>query len=109
MSPSKVSDIKWDEFANWIDGKPRGGKDQHYGIDPSTGEKLWPVPIGGQKDVDDAVAAAKKAFESYRETTIQHRKELLQKFKDALLAHSEEMTELLCTETGKPVSQYEWA
>lgn len=32
------------------------------------------------------------------------RKEMLGKFKDALLANSDEMTELLCAETGKPVS-----
>ncbi|USW53787.1 Putative aldehyde dehydrogenase domain, aldehyde/histidinol dehydrogenase [Septoria linicola] len=102
MSPSKVSTVKFDEFYNIINGQQRGGKDQHYGIDPSTGDKLWPVPIGSQKDVDEAVAAAKTAFESYRETSIEQRKELLTKFKDALLAHSDEMTELLCAETGKP-------
>ncbi|KAF7188545.1 putative aldehyde dehydrogenase FUS7 [Pseudocercospora fuligena] len=102
MSPGKISTIKWDEFSNWIDGKPRGGKDQHYGTDPSTGEKLWPVPIGGQNDVDDAVASAKKAFETYKTTTLAERKELLQKYKDALLAHADDMTELLCAETGKP-------
>ncbi|CAK1356897.1 unnamed protein product [Cercospora beticola] len=102
MSPSKVSTVKFDEFYNIINGEKRGAKDQHHGTNPSTGEKLWPVPIGGQKDVDEAVVAAKKAFESYKTTTLEQRKELLNKFKDALLAHSDEMTELLCTETGKP-------
>lgn len=66
------------------------------------GEKLWPVPIGTQKDVDEAVEAAQKAFESWREVPIEERKEYLNKTKDALLAHSNEMTELLCAETGKP-------
>lgn len=103
MSPSKVSTVKFDEFYNIINGEKRSAKDQHHGTNPSTGEKLWPVPIGGQKDVDEAVAAAKKAFETYKTTTLEQRKGLLNKFKDALLAHSDEMTELLCTETGKPV------
>ena len=102
MSPSKVSSIKFDEFFNIINGQQRSAKDQHHGIDPSTGNKLWPVPIGNQKDVDEAVAAAKTAFETYKTTSLEERKELLAKFKDALLAHSEEMTELLCAETGKP-------
>ena len=33
---------------------------------------------------------------------IEQRKEYLNKCKDILLAHSDEMTELLCKETGKP-------
>jgi acyl-CoA reductase-like NAD-dependent aldehyde dehydrogenase len=104
MSPSKVSSLQWDKFSNVINGQLRDSKDHHYGTNPSTGEKLWPVPIAGQKDVDEAVEVAQKAFESFRETTLDERKALLTKFKDALLAVSDEMTELLCAETGKPVS-----
>ena len=36
MSPSKVSDLKWDEFYNIVDGKKRDGKDKHRGISRST-------------------------------------------------------------------------
>lgn len=104
MSPSKVSTIKWDEFSNIINGQLRSGKSQHYGTNPATGEKLWPVPIASQKDVDEAVEAAQTAFESFRNTSLAERKEMLGKFKDALLANSDEMTELLCAETGKPKS-----
>ena len=46
MSPSKVSSIVWDSFHNTVDGEARGGKEKHYGVNPSTGDKLWPVPIG---------------------------------------------------------------
>ena len=80
MSPSKVSSITWDSFHNTIDGEARGGKEKHFGINPSTGEKLWPVPIGSQQDVDDAVQSAEKAFESWSQTTVEKRKELIQKF-----------------------------
>lgn len=102
MSPSKVSTVKWDEFYNIINGQKRTGKDQHHGVNPSTGEKLWPVPIGNQKDVDEAVQVAQKAFESWREVPLQKRKEHLSKFKDLMMQHSDDMTELLCAETGKP-------
>lgn len=102
MSPSKVSTIKWDEFYNIINGQQRTGKDVHHGVNPSTGEKLWPVPIGNQKDVDEAVSVAQKAFESWRNVPIKERKEYLNKFKDVLLQHADDMTELLCAETGKP-------
>ncbi|OQO11845.1 hypothetical protein B0A48_03572 [Cryoendolithus antarcticus] len=102
MSPSKVSTIKFDEFYNIIDGEQRSSKNQHHGIDPTTGEESWGVPIGNQQDVDDAVVSAQKAFEKYRYTTLEKRKELLQRYVDAFNSHSEEMVELLCKETGKP-------
>ena len=79
MSPSKVSEIKWDEFSNWIDGKARGGKEKHHGVNPATGEQLWAVPVGTQQDVDDAVVSAQKAQEKWRDVPIEKRKELLNK------------------------------
>ena len=36
MSPSKVSEIKWDEFYNIVNGEKRGGKDKHQGISQSS-------------------------------------------------------------------------
>ncbi|CAK3945879.1 aldehyde dehydrogenase [Lecanosticta acicola] len=102
MSPSKVSTIQWDQFYNIINGQQRDGKDQHYGINPTTGDKNWSVPIGSQQDVDEAVDVAKKAFESWRFTALEKRKELLSKFKDVVLQYADELTELLCQETGKP-------
>lgn len=103
MSPSKVSTVKWDEFSNIINGQQRGAKSQHHGVNPVTGEKLWAVPIGTQQDVNEAVEAAKTAFESFKNTTLAERKEMIAKLKDALMANADDMTELLCAETGKPV------
>jgi len=103
MSPSKVSTISWDSFHNTIDGKPRGGKEKHYGTNPATGEQLWSVPVATPQDVDDAVASAQKAFETWSETPIEKRKETIAKFKDHYLSYADELTDLLCLETGKPV------
>lgn len=106
MSPSKVSTVKFDEFSNIVNGQQRFGKSQHHGVNPVTGEKLWPVPIATQQDVDEAVDAAQTAFESFRKTSLAERKELIAKYKDALLANADDLTELLCTETGKPVRMH---
>ena len=76
---------------------------RHAGTNPATGEKLWAVPIANQQDVDDAVIAAQRAQEKWQDVPIEKRKELIGKFKDHYLAHADEMTELLCQETGKPV------
>merc|ERR1712072_725512 len=102
MSPSKVSTIAWDTFHNIIDGKPRDGKAKHHGVNPATGEQLWPVPIGTQQDVDDAVDAAQKAFESWSQVPLEKRKSLIEKFKDHYMAYNDDMIDLMCQETGKP-------
>merc|ERR1712000_521064 len=100
MSPSKVSTIAWDTFHNIVDGKPRDGKAKHHGVNPVTGEQLWPVPIGTQQDVDEAVDAAQKAFESWSQVPLEKRKSLIEKFKDHYMAYNDEMIDLMCQETG---------
>lgn len=104
MSPSKVSTITFDKFYNIVDGQQRGAKEQHNGVNPVNGEKLWDVPIATQKDLDDAVASAEKAFESWSQVPIEKRKEMLQKYCDLYMSYNDEMTDLLVKETGKPVS-----
>lgn len=103
MSPSKVSTLSFDTFSNIVDGQPRSAKSFHQGINPVTGEKLWDVPIATQQDVDDAVKSAEKAFKTWSREPVEKRKELLQKYCDLYMSHSDEMTTLLCKETGKPV------
>jgi acyl-CoA reductase-like NAD-dependent aldehyde dehydrogenase len=96
--------IKWDSFQNIVAGKPRDAEAKHHGINPVTGEELWAVPIANQQDVDDAVEAATKAYETFRFVPVEKRKEQLMKFCDLWQENAEEMTNLLCKETGKPVS-----
>ena len=98
--------IKWDSFTNTVAGKQVDSENKHHGIDPTTGEELWAVPIASQKDVDAAVESATKAFETFRDVPIEKRKELLQKYCDVWTENAEPMINLLCKETGKPVSQW---
>jgi acyl-CoA reductase-like NAD-dependent aldehyde dehydrogenase len=103
MSPSKVSTISFETFHNIIDGKQRGSDDIHHGVNPTSGQDLWDVPIGSEQDLNDAVAAAKKAFPKWRDTPIEKRKELLLKFAELSTQYQEDFTTLLCKESGKPV------
>lgn len=104
MSPSKVSTIEWDKFYNIIDGKHRLAKSAHNGVNPATSEKLWDCPIATQQDVDDAVDSATKAFKSWSRVPLEKRKEHLNKFAELLASYEQEFTDLMCKETGKPVS-----
>jgi len=103
MSPGKVSTIDFKSFSNIVDGIPRSASTFHQGINPATGEDLWDVPIANEQDVDDAVAAGQKAFESWSQVPVEKRKEYLTRFLDVYTAHTDELVELLKKETGKPV------
>ncbi|KAG9948183.1 betaine aldehyde dehydrogenase 1, partial [Aureobasidium melanogenum] len=104
MSPGKTANISFeDNFANIINGEARTKSDNyHRGVNPATGEELWNVPIATQSDVDEAVASAQKAFESWSVRPIEERKELLKNFRDLWNGYHEEFVTLLCKETGKP-------
>ncbi|GAB7344245.1 hypothetical protein MBLNU457_2126t1 [Dothideomycetes sp. NU457] len=102
MSPSKVSSISWDSFSNVVDGKNRSADNFHQGVDPTTGQKLWDVPIATQQDVDDAVEAGLKAFQSWSQTTLDERRDYIRKYIELYKRYENEMTELLKKETGKP-------
>jgi acyl-CoA reductase-like NAD-dependent aldehyde dehydrogenase len=102
MSPSKENTVDFTTFHNIVDGKQRGSKNVHNGINPATQEKLWDVPIATQQDVDDAVEAGLKAFKSWSQTPIEKRKELMNKFIDLYESYEKEFTDLMCKECGKP-------
>ena len=70
---------------------------------PATGEVIARVPASGDEDVDRAVNAAHKAFESWQATTPQDRSLMLLKLADALEARGEELGRLESRNAGKPV------
>ncbi|KAF1944649.1 betaine aldehyde dehydrogenase 1 [Clathrospora elynae] len=102
MSPGKVSNLNFEKFYNIIDGKQRGSDKIHHGINPASGQELWDVPIASEQDLNDAVAAAKKAFPAWRDTPIEKRKELLGSLAESFQSYSDEFISLFCKETGKP-------
>jgi phenylacetaldehyde dehydrogenase len=74
--------------------------------DPATGEVLAQVAEGDREDVERAVRAARKAFESgpWPATTPSERGRLLWKLADLLERHTEEFAQLETLDNGKPLS-----
>jgi aldehyde dehydrogenase (NAD+) len=73
-------------------------------VNPSTEEVVTNISLGGAADVDRAVAAARKAFDSYSESTIEQRSALLQRIIEIYKARSEEMVMAISQEMGSPLS-----
>ena len=71
---------------------------------PANGEVIARVPASSKEDVDRAVNAAAKAFESWAKTTPQDRSLALLKIADALDAAADELGKLESSNAGKPVA-----
>jgi betaine-aldehyde dehydrogenase len=71
-------------------------------IDPSTGEAFAEAPLSREADVDNAFAAAAKAFESWRDATPSERSLALFRIADALEARGEDLARAESENTGKP-------
>ena len=73
-------------------------------INPATEEPIATIALGSGADVDRAVAAAKRAFESYSETSRDERLALLRRVLDVYQAKMDQMAETISREMGAPIS-----
>src|ERR1700735_2716896 len=73
---------------------------------PATGEVLAQVAEGDRADIDQAVKAARKAFDHgpWRKMTASERGRLIWKLADLLEAHTEEFAYLESLDNGKPLA-----
>lgn len=71
---------------------------------PATEAPIAAISLGTKADVDRAVAAAKKAFASFSETTPEQRLALLRRIIEIYQAKSEQMAEAISQEMGAPAS-----
>ena len=72
-------------------------------VNPANDQVIANVPASSQQDVDRAVDAAEKAFETWKKTTPQDRSLLLLRIADALEAKADELGRLESANAGKPV------
>ena len=72
-------------------------------IDPATEEVVATFPSAREEDVDRAVAAAKKAFETWRRTPAMQRAVAVNALADAIDEHGEEIAVLDTLDNGTPL------
>ncbi|SFY44402.1 aldehyde dehydrogenase (acceptor) [Paracoccus pantotrophus] len=87
----------------WVD--PAGGE-QIAAINPATGQEMCRIARGDARDVDLAVAAARRAFEGdWSRWTPHQRRKLLLKVHDLVLDHFEELALIETLDMGAPLSR----
>ncbi|WP_341862950.1 aldehyde dehydrogenase family protein [Gymnodinialimonas sp. 57CJ19] len=88
----------------YIDGKwvaPAKPRDMDV-IDPSTEEVCETISLGDQADTDAAVAAARRAFASWSQTSPADRIAVAEKLLEVYNARSEDMAQAISREMGAP-------
>jgi betaine-aldehyde dehydrogenase len=90
---------------NFIDGEWMHAADgqREPVLNPATAGQIAEAPVSGARDVDRAVAAARRAFEGWSHTTPAARAEALLKLSDALEERAEELGRLEAENAGKPL------
>jgi betaine-aldehyde dehydrogenase len=89
---------------NFVNGKPVDARDGATTplVDPSTGETYGSAARSGAADIDDAVAIADTAFETWKTTTPSERGLALLRIADALERDADRFIDAECRSTGKP-------
>lgn len=71
-------------------------------INPVDESVVGRAPVSNLEDVNAAVAAAERAFESWGRSTPSFRQQALLKLADAIEAHTDEIVDAQCRNTGQP-------
>ncbi len=93
------------QYKNLINGKMVDTGEWLDVVNPATEEVIGQVPACGAAELDEAVAAARTAFNSWKKTSFDERREALGKIAKAISDNAEELYRLLTSEQGKPHEQ----
>lgn len=88
-----------------IDGKLVDGAHEMDVINPATGQVFASCARADAAQLDAAIAAAKAAFPSWAARRFAERRQLLERYADAIDARKDEFARLLTREQGKPLPQ----
>lgn len=95
-----------DELKLLIDGKLIDGDMTMDVVNPATAEPVTTAcPRASERQLNQAVAAAKKAFPAWSSTPIEERKAALMAIADGIDAKAEELATVITQEQGKPFGE----
>jgi len=91
---------------HYIDGRwvASDGGTRHDVINPATEQPCTEITLGSAADVDKAVAAARRAFDSFSRTSVEDRIALLEAILAEYRTRAADMAEAIATEMGCPIS-----
>lgn len=92
------------EYTHLIDGQWSRGRGEIFSSrNPATGEVIWQGRAADQQDVDDAVAAARAAYDDWSCRPLADRIAVLRDYGEQLAAAKECLALVIARESGKPL------
>ncbi|HVM38504.1 MAG TPA: NAD-dependent succinate-semialdehyde dehydrogenase [Sphingomicrobium sp.] len=91
----------------FIDGSWRAGEDRdHFTVvNPVTGSGIAELPLASEADLDEALAAAERAYPQWRAIDVEKRGSILRKAAKLLRERADEIGRLMTQEQGKPFAE----
>lgn len=95
---AEIKKLKYFAGGEWLESKT----DKYMPVyNPSTGEIQAETPCCTSEEVEYAIAKAKAAFGPWSNTPVIKRVQVLYKFRDLIIEHMDELSELVAREHGK--------
>ena len=101
-APREVAVVRNFIGGAWVDSHSSSLLDTY---NPASGAVIARVPLSGGRDVDDAVAAATRAYDGWRETPAVVRARTMFKFRQLIEEHFEELVRVVTVNQGKTLAE----
>jgi malonate-semialdehyde dehydrogenase (acetylating)/methylmalonate-semialdehyde dehydrogenase len=90
-------------ISHWIDGRITEGTSGRSGpvFNPATGRRTAEVDLASAAEVNAAVTSARAAAREWRASSLSRRAGVLFAFRELLVAHTDELAEIITAEHGK--------
>lgn len=96
------------DYTMTINGEPRMASGTFDVFNPANRAVIAKAPDASKEQLDEAVAAARRAFPAWSATPLAQRQKMLIAIADAIEQHAEQLMQLLTREQGKPRAGAEW-
>ncbi len=93
------------DYRNLIDGQMTDNGQWLDVVNPANEQVIGRVPACGKDELDQAVAAARRAFKTWSKTPIAERRAAVQAISAIIKENADELHRLLTSEQGKPHAQ----
>ncbi len=93
------------QITHWIEGELTAGDTTRFGpiFNPATGSQTTEVALAASSDVATAVAAAKRAFQTWGNSSLTQRQNIMFAFRELVAARRLDMAKLITAEHGKTI------
>lgn len=107
LTDSAQSAAPYEDLCLYIDGEflKGGGRVEEPVVNPATGGTIARLPHANRVDLDRALAAAGRAFESWRRSSPMDRAQVLRKVAELSRQRAQEIGRNITLEMGKPLAE----